>query len=300
MQLISYYSGREVRLGALKDGGFVDLQRAAWGVGKDLPSDMRSFIGLGEAGLDIAEAGLRSARAKSLAQGQIAPPIPDLRKNVFAVGRNYQEHVAEGARARGADVVVPEHVVFFSKASSAVIGHECEIRFDAAATKKLDYEVELVVVIGRRGRNIAPERAYEHVYGYTVGNDVSARDAQRDHLQWFKGKSMDTFCPLGPCIVPKRYLGKGQSQRITLRVNGETRQDSNTSKMIFDIPTIVHQLSLGLTLEAGDLIMTGTPSGVALGMSPQKWLQPGDFVEAEIEGVGILRNRIVSYEESAA
>lgn len=206
----------------------------------------------------------------------------------------------EGARARGEERATPEHVVFFTRTSSSVIGHEGNIKFDATVTQKLDYEVELVIVIGRRGRNIAVERAYEYIYGYTIGNDVSARDAQRAHLQWFKGKSMDTFCPLGPCIVPKRYLGDAQSKRITLRVNGETRQDSTTAKMIFDIPTIVHELSLGLTLEAGDLIMTGTPSGVALGMTPQKWLQPGDLVEAEVEGIGILRNRVVSYEESAA
>jgi 2-keto-4-pentenoate hydratase/2-oxohepta-3-ene-1,7-dioic acid hydratase in catechol pathway len=297
MQLISYYSGREVRLGALKDHGVVDLQRAAWKAGLELPSDMRSFITLGEAGLDIAATALRNARPAPLASGDIAPPLVDLRKNVFAVGRNYQEHLKEGARARGAEVVVPEHVVFFSKPSSSVIGHEGEIRLDAEATGKLDYEVELVVVIGRRGRNIPPERAYDHVYGYTIGNDVSARDAQRDHLQWFKGKGMDTFCPLGPCIVPKRDLGDARDRRIALRVNGETRQDSNTRCMIFDIPTIVHQLSLGLTLEAGDLIMTGTPAGCALGMTPQRWLVPGDLVEAEIEGIGVLRNRVVRYED---
>ncbi len=300
MKLISYYAGREARLGVLKDDGVVDLQRAAWETGKDLPSDMRGFIGLGEAGLDIAEAALRPARPMPLAPGQIAPPLLDLRTNVFAVGRNYHEHMQEGARARGEERATPEHVVFFTKASSSVIGHEGEIQFDATVTQKLDYEVELVIVIGRRGRNVAPERALEHVYGYTIGNDVSARDAQRAHLQWFKGKSMDTFCPLGPCIVPKRYFGDVQNKRITLRVNGETRQDSTTAKMIFDVPTIVHELSLGLTLETGDLIMTGTPSGVALGMTPQKWLQPGDLVEGEIEGIGILRNRVVRYEESAA
>lgn len=300
MRLITYFSGQGPRLGALKDDGFVDLQRAAWDGGEDLPTDMRSFIGLGEPGLDIAEAALRSARPMPLAPGLIAPPIPDVRKNVFAVGRNYREHLEEGARARGVDVVVPEFVVFFSKAASSVIGHEGDIKLDVAATEKLDYEIELVLVIGRRGRNIAKEHAYDHVYGYTIGNDVSARDAQHDHTQWFKGKSMDTFCPLGPCIVPKRYLGTAQSQRLTLRVNGETRQDSSTSKMIFDIPTIVHQLSLGLTLEPGDLIMTGTPSGVALGMSPQKWLVPGDVVEAEIEGIGVLRNRVVRYDGGSA
>ena len=171
---------------------------------------------------------------------------------------------------------------------------------NAAATEKLDYEVELTIVIGKTGRNIPKAKAYEHIYGFTVGNDISARDAQKNHKQWFKGKSMDTFCPLGPCIVPQRFIGKGQDLRITLRINGETRQDSNTAMMIFDIPTIVEQLSLGLTLEVGDLIMTGTPSGNALMMTPPAWLRPGDVIESEIAGIGILRNTIVAHRGGAA
>lgn len=293
VRLISYTSGDGTRLGALKDGGVVDLERAARTIGRVLPSDMRSLIALGDDGLGIAAEAIEAAPAVPLERGRIGPPIPDVRKNVVCVGRNYREHVAEGARARGTDPVMPEHVVFFTKPPTAIIGHEADIEFDPSATSQLDYEVELVIVIGRRGRNIPLDRTLDHVFGYTIGNDVSARDVQKAHLQWFKGKGMDTFCPLGPAIVPKGDLADPADLRITLRVNGETRQDERTSSMIFDIPTIIQQLSVGLTLEPGDLIMTGTPSGVGLGMTPQQWLQPGDILEAEIEGIGILENRVV-------
>jgi 2-keto-4-pentenoate hydratase/2-oxohepta-3-ene-1,7-dioic acid hydratase in catechol pathway len=181
----------------------------------------------------------------------------------------------------------------FSKAPTTVIGHEDDVRWDPKATQQLDYEVEFTLVVGRQGRDIPASQAYDFLYGYTVGNDVTARDAQANHGQWFKGKSMDTFCPLGPCIVPKRYYPKPQNARLTLRVNGQTRQDSNTSDMLYDIPRIVEILSTALTLELGDVILTGTPSGVAMGMSPPLWLKAGDVMEAEIEHIGILRNRVV-------
>lgn len=293
MRLITYQAGERVRLGALKDDGVVDLHDAALAAGRELPTDMRAFIELGDEGLATAAEVLRSARPSPLEPGCIRPPLVDVKKNVVAVGRNYREHVEEGARARGAEVVIPEHVVFFTKPPTAIIGHEGLVEFDPSATQQLDYEVELVIVIGGGGRNISRDDALDHVFGFTIGNDISARDVQRAHLQWFKGKAMDTFCPLGPCIVPKADLPNVQDLRIALRVNAESRQEARTSQMIFDIPTIIHQLSAGLTLEPGDLIMTGTPSGVGLGMTPQQWLAPGDVVEAEIEGIGILRNHVV-------
>jgi len=293
VQLITYADDRGPRLGALKDGGYVDLQDAAHESGQEFPCDMRGLIELGDPGLDLAEDVIRSSRPRQLSPGSIRPPIPDLRKNVVAVGRNYREHLEEGARARGADPVVPDHAVFFTKPPTALIGHDMDIELDPRATAELDYEAELVVVVGRRGRNIAVEDAHDHIFGYTIGNDISARDAQRAHLQWFKGKGMDTFCPIGPCIVPARYIANPQDLGICLRVNGETRQESRTSMMIFDIATIIHQLSIGLTIEPGDLIMTGTPGGVGLGMDPQRWLADGDMVEAEVDGIGVLRNRVV-------
>jgi 2-keto-4-pentenoate hydratase/2-oxohepta-3-ene-1,7-dioic acid hydratase in catechol pathway len=295
---IKYADQRGPRLGALKDGGFVDLQDAAQAAGREFPCEMRGLIELGEPGLDMAETLVRANPSRPLAPGSLRPPIPDLRKNVVAVGRNYREHLEEGARARGADPVVPDHAVFFTKPPTALIGHDMDIEFDPRATSELDYEAELVVVIGRRGRNIAVEDAYDHIFGYTIGNDISARDAQRAHLQWFKGKGMDTFCPIGPCIVPARDISNPQDLGICLRVNGETRQSARTSLMIFDIATIIHQLSIGLTIEPGDLIMTGTPGGVGLGMDPQRWLADGDVIEAEVDGIGVLRNRVAQVSDA--
>ena len=296
MRLVSYVAGSAVRLGALVEGGVVDLEAAARRAGRTLPADMQAFIELGDAGLAVADAVLPGAVVTALRPDQLRAPLPALRKNVFCVGRNYREHLEEGARARGEARTAPEAVVFFSKAATSVIGPERAIEHDESATSQLDFEVELVIVIGTRGRNLEPARALDHVYGYTAGNDVSARDAQKTHLQWFKGKSMDTFCPLGPCIVPRRDLPRAQESAITLRVNGEVRQSSNTRMMMFDIPTIVAQLSRGLTLEPGDLIMTGTPAGTALGETPSRWLKAGDIVECEIEGIGVLRNPVRRYE----
>ena len=293
MKLVTYRAGGETRLGVLEGERVIDLQRAAEAAGKRLPSDMRAFIEMGDGGLDAAEAAVKSGEGAVSGEVRLAAPLQNLRKNVFCVGRNYKLHIEEGARARGVPVKYPEVVELFSKPPTTVIGHEDEIRWNPRATQNLDYEVEFTFVIGKTGRDIPAAQAYDYIYGYTIGNDISARDAQAAHNQWFKGKSMDTFCPLGPYLVPKRYYPNPQNARITLRVNGETRQDSNTSDMVFDLPTIVEQLSLALTLEVGDIVMTGTPSGVALGMSPQAWLKDGDVVEAEVEGLGVLRNKIV-------
>lgn len=254
---------------------------------------MRGFIKRGSEAIDIAEVALKE-RQRAIASPVLGPPIPALRKNVYAVGRNYRDHLIEAAKARGGPVVETGYVTFFSKSATCLIGHEGEVELDRLATQQLDYEVELVIVIGREGRDIPIGSAFEHVYGYTIGNDISARDAQKNHGQWFKGKSMDTFGPMGPAIVPARYFGDPQRKHISLRVNGDIRQDASTADMIFDIPTIVHQLSAGMTLEPGDLIMTGTPAGVALGMSPPRWLQPGDVMEAEVQDIGVLRNRVVA------
>jgi 2-keto-4-pentenoate hydratase/2-oxohepta-3-ene-1,7-dioic acid hydratase in catechol pathway len=202
------------------------------------------------------------------------------------------KHIEEGFRARGMPVRMPEYLELFSKPPTTVIGHEDEIRWDPKVTQQLDYEVELALIIGRDGRDIPADRAYDFIYGYSIGNDVSAREVQRNHGQWFKGKSLDTFCPLGPCIVPKRYLTNPQALQLMTRVNGETRQNENTSDMLYPIPKIIEILSAGITLEVGDIIITGTPSGVGMGMEPKGFMKDGDVVECEIEGIGVLRNRV--------
>jgi 2-keto-4-pentenoate hydratase/2-oxohepta-3-ene-1,7-dioic acid hydratase in catechol pathway len=219
-------------------------------------------------------------------------PIPRPSKNVFCVGRNYIDHVTEGYNARGSEIRIPEHPQFFSKPPTAVTGPHCHIPFDPNTMAHLDYEVELGVVIGTRGKDIAQENALDHVFGYTIINDLTARDLQRKHDQWFKGKGLDFSCPMGPWIVLKDDIADPQDLAISLSVNGEVRQQARTSQMIFDLKRIISDLSQGMTLEAGDIIATGTPSGVGYAMASPSFLSPGDVVRCEIEGIGSIENRI--------
>src|SRR6202165_4984928 len=213
MQLLSYRVGSETRLGILDGDGVVDLQRAAQATGNDLPAaDMTAFIGLGERGLDLAEKALSSGQGRVAGSVRFAPPL-QLRKNVFCIGRNYKAHIEEGFRARGEEPVFPKYLEIFSKPPTTLIGHEDEIAWDSAFTQRLDYEVELALVIGKGGRRISADRAAEHIFGYTIGNDVSAREVQTNHGQWFLGKAMDTGCPMGPVIVPARDLPNPQNLR---------------------------------------------------------------------------------------
>jgi 2-keto-4-pentenoate hydratase/2-oxohepta-3-ene-1,7-dioic acid hydratase in catechol pathway len=220
-------------------------------------------------------------------------PLPRPRKNVFCLGLNYVAHAQESAQARGREVKVPTVPVIFTKAPTTVNGPFDDVPVDRAVTQQVDWEVELGAIIGRAGRDIPAADAQQHVFGYTVINDVSARDLQAQHLQWFKGKSLDGFCPMGPVVVTADEFGDPQQKRLQLRVNGVVKQDANTADMIFPVDTIIDWLSRGLTLEPGDVIATGTPQGVGLGRTPPEFLQHGDIVEAEIEGIGTLRNRIV-------
>ena len=215
---------------------------------------------------------------------KIGAPLPAPARNVFCLGRNYADHAAE----RGA--AVPEHPVYFTKPGAAVVGPGDDV-VHHAATAELDYEVELAVVIGAGGRDIARADALRHVFGYTIINDVTARDLQKRHGQWFKGKSLDTFCPMGPVLVTADEIPDPQALAISLRLNGEIRQQSHTSKMIFPVDQCIEVLSQGLTLLPGDIIATGTPDGV--GAATGSFLRPGDRVEAEIEAIGVLTNRIV-------
>jgi 2-keto-4-pentenoate hydratase/2-oxohepta-3-ene-1,7-dioic acid hydratase in catechol pathway len=238
-------------------------------------------------------AGFAPARVAQSAVTLLAP-IPRPHKNIFCVGRNYVDHVKEGYTAQGLDIKLPEHIQLFSKPPTTVIGPEGNIRYDATLTQKLDYEVELGVVLGKTGRDIAADSAYEHIFGYTVINDISARDLQRRHDQWFKGKGLDTSCPMGPWIVTKDEIADPQDLAISLKVNGETRQQARTSQMIFNLRRILADLSRGLTLEAGDIIATGTPSGVGYAMDPPRLLAAGDIIECEIEHIGKLVNRVIA------
>lgn len=294
MKFVTFRTSGETRLGVLDTKkGILDLTKCAPG----LPRDMLGLIEGGESALAAVRRAVAAAGAGEawlpLDGTPLAAPIPHPRKNVFCVGRNYKLHIIEMARARGVEPSFPPVPEFFSKPCTTVIGPEDGIERHAEHTQNLDYEVELAVVIGRRVRDLRADEALGAVFGYTIVNDVTARDAQRAHGQWFKGKSYDTFCPMGPSIVTADEFGDPSGHRISLKVNGETRQDSNTADLLFGVPQILASLSAALTLEPGDIIATGTPSGVAQGMTPQKWLQPGDVVEAALDGVGILRNRVI-------
>jgi 2-keto-4-pentenoate hydratase/2-oxohepta-3-ene-1,7-dioic acid hydratase in catechol pathway len=224
----------------------------------------------------------------------LAPIVP--RRNVFCVGWNYTEHFVEGKDFRGpaAPQEIPAHPALFTKNPFAIVGPDAAVRHPAPLSEELDYEVELAVVIGRAGRDISEADALEHVFGYTIGNDVSVRDVQRTWHggQWFKGKNFDTHLPLGPWIVTADEIPDPQALRLTTRVNGVTKQDSNTRHMVFPVRRIIAELSAGLTLHPGDVILTGTPEGVAMGRKPPEWLRPGDVMELEIEGIGVLRNPV--------
>ena len=294
MRLVTFGHQNRTAPGLLLDGGRV-LDLAPCLPGKGPLTSLLEIVRAGPAGeAAVREAAQRAASGTSYDRKDVRlmAPIPWPRKNVFCVGRNYVEHVAEGFRARGTEMKLPEFAQFFTKPLTAVIGPEDDIPLDVEVTQKLDYEVELGLVIGKRGRNISRERALAHVFGYTVINDVTGRDLQRRHDQWFKGKSLDGSCPMGPYLVLASAVPDPQNLNLSLRVNGEGRQSSNTKHMIFDLPAIIASLSEGLTLEPGDVIATGTPSGVGFAMTPPSFLKDGDVVEAEVEGIGILRNTV--------
>ena len=227
-----------------------------------------------------------------LAEVRLLAPIPTPRRNVMCVGKNYAEHTRESYEARGQAVESIEYPVIFTKTTTCVNGPYDDIPYDAAVSTQIDYEAELAVIIGRQIKNATPDEALAAIFGYTVLNDVTARDLQSLHKQFFKGKSLDGSCPMGPWIVTADAIPDPYARRIPCHVNGQLRQDSAAETMTFDIPTIIGHLSRGMTLLPGDIIATGTPSGVGFAMKPPVFLRPGDVVECAIEGIGAIRNRI--------
>lgn len=224
---------------------------------------------------------------------KICTPINKFENDIICLGLNYREHVEETSKSfKDSSIKIPEYPVYFSKRASCPIGHEDFIDSHSDVTDQLDYEVELAVVIGKDGVNIPREKAEDYIFGYTIMNDVSARDVQQRHVQWYMGKSMDTFTSFGPCIVYKNEIKFPVELDLCSRVNGETRQSSNTRNFIFGIADVIHELSLGMTIKAGDVIATGTPSGVGMGFTPPRFLKKGDRVECEIENIGVLANMV--------
>ena len=312
MRFVTFARKNQQRIGLLgPEDHVIDLaevnRRYLRGGNPPYLASMQAFIEAGGKALQVAKKAARYVAGKNpeeqrklgragallkSSQAKLLAPIPWPRKNAVMLGINYREHVDEGARARSLEIKYPDYPVFFTKPATSVIGPNGKV-VRHKVTDKLDWEVELAVVIGKKGRNIPKDKAYDYIFGYTVCLDMTARELQRLHGQWFKGKSLDTFCPLGPWIVHKSAMPDPQQVRLICRVNGEIMQDGNTRDMIFDIPTIIESLSGGLTLEPGDIISTGTPSGVGFARVPPIYLKPGDKVEGEIEGIGILQVEIV-------
>ncbi len=294
MRLLMYEDGQR-RLGVLSGEGVLDVAELARATGAPAPpADLLGLIEAGEGELDR----LRDLVASAAVEGRPLPgvrllaPLDPPRGNVIALGRNYLAHAEEGARAMGTEVGPP---AVFTKAQTTISGPYDDIRIWAHVSEKIDWEVELAVVIGRRARDVAPAEALEHVFGYMVLNDVSARDLQRDWGgQWFKGKSLDGYCPTGPWVVTRDEIPDPQALTLSLRVNGATKQHASTRDMIYPVAEIVSRLSIGMTLLPGTVIATGTPEGVGFARTPPEYLRPGDVMESEISSIGVLRNRIVA------
>ncbi|MFI4895877.1 MAG: fumarylacetoacetate hydrolase family protein [Steroidobacterales bacterium] len=299
MKFITFRHHDQVDSGLVLADSVLPLASAAAAAGETV--DLSSMLAIVRAGEPAIAACRRLVQRATGSGSQLLPlsavtllaPLPRLTRNAFCVGRNYIDHVKEGAAAMNRDLKLPEAPQFFSKATNTLIGPNADVRLDTKVTRRLDYEVELAVVIGRGGRDIARAAAFEHIFGYTIANDVTARDLQRRHDQWFKGKSLDTYLPLGPWIVDRDEIGDPTSLELSMTVNGQERQRAHVAQMIFDIPLIIASLSAGLTLEPGDVIATGTPSGVGFAMTPPQYLRGGDEMIARIDRIGELRNRIV-------
>ncbi|HET7629676.1 MAG TPA: fumarylacetoacetate hydrolase family protein [Bacillales bacterium] len=300
MKFVTFSAGETetLRPGVLdEDGRILDVQQAERQMIGDVtvPGELLMWMEGGETVLDNVRNVVEWARdhqdqsffyeRKAV---RLAAPIPRPRKNVFCVGKNYADH----AKELNKDEELPQHPIVFSKPPTTVSNPNSPVPLHNQVTDFLDYEGELAVVIGKTGRGIAKENAYDHIFGYTIINDLSARDIQQRHKQYLLGKSLDGSCPLGPWIVCKEEVGDPHDLHIETKVNGEVRQSADTRLMIFDIPTLLSVISAGMTLEAGDIIATGTPAGVGKGLNPPKPLQDGDVVEVTVSGIGTLTNTV--------
>jgi 2-keto-4-pentenoate hydratase/2-oxohepta-3-ene-1,7-dioic acid hydratase in catechol pathway len=305
MKLVTYHRVDGYRLGAILDHHVVDLQDA-WRASEreaptrdgakidDFPSSMLDFLQRGSQVWGMARAIVAWVASESAPQSvlypledtRLAPLVPDPSK-IVCVGLNYMDHCLEQ------NVEVPERPMLFAKFPSALIGPEELITWPAGLSSQVDYEAELAVVIGRTARNVPAQQAFDYVAGYTIANDISARDVQFADVQWVRGKSFDTFCPLGPYLLTCDEMGDPHNLAIRCQLNGELMQDSNTSQLIFKIPQLLEFITSTSTLNPGDIICTGTPNGVGFFRAPPVFLKPGDVIEVEIEGLGRLRNPIV-------
>ncbi|AOM41441.1 fumarylacetoacetate hydrolase family protein [Xenorhabdus hominickii] len=302
MRLITYRTEvtSAARLGAIVHNNVVDLAKLASHVGKVLPDNMLDFIDLGPLAVDSTTALLGSFNglwplgvALPLQNVKILAPIPRPRKNIFGIGLNYVEHVAESSLSLDTAKELPKEPVIFSKPPTTVIGPDEAIEHNSEITQQLDWEVELAVIMGTRAKGVSEANALEYVFGYSLLIDMSARDCRRAG-QWIYSKGQDTYAPFGPCIVTADEIPDPQNLALNLKVNGVTKQDSNTRHMLFKVNTLIADISKGIALEPGDIIATGTPEGVGAGRDPQEWLWPGDIIEANLEKIGELRHPVIA------
>jgi 2-keto-4-pentenoate hydratase/2-oxohepta-3-ene-1,7-dioic acid hydratase in catechol pathway len=285
MRLVTFreHNSETSRVGAIAGDRIAPLD--------NLVTDMVDLIAEGERTLEAARAIANGGGATlALADVELRAPIERPRRNIVCVGLNYADHVAESKSVAGADA--PKRVVFFTKPPPCVIGHGAAIPWHGRLSTAIDWEAELAVIIGKECRDVDEASAMACVFGYTAANDVTARDLQSRHQQWYKGKGLDGFCPLGPAIVTRDEIADAQALDIASRVNGVTKQQANTRQMIFSLPRLISEWSAGMTLLPGDILLTGTPSGVGIGRTPPEFLKPGDTVEVEIGGIGVLRNTV--------
>jgi 2-keto-4-pentenoate hydratase/2-oxohepta-3-ene-1,7-dioic acid hydratase in catechol pathway len=294
MRLVTFSDAESTRIGVHDAGSntIVDITKAS-----RLPKDMSAFVALGRNGLQRARKAVKSGENRIPYDSvKILAPFPRPAKNILCVGKNYHDHAKEfhssGFDASAGADAIPELPIMFTKWPNSVIANKAPIPSANDYTNSTDYEGELTVVIGEGGRNIPKAKAYSHVYGYTIVNDVTARTLQQSHKQWFLGKSLDGYCPMGPAIVTADEIRDVEQLRLVTKVNGEVRQDAYVSQLIFDIPTLIETLSRVMTLEPGDLIATGTCAGVGIGFNPPKFLKPGDVVAVTIDPIGTLENPV--------
>ncbi|AEI81030.1 fumarylacetoacetate hydrolase family protein [Cupriavidus necator N-1] len=302
MRLVTYRAevAAAARLGAIVDGNVVDLARFGAAVGVDIPSTMLEFIDLGPEAVRSTSALLNEYRGKlpfsvavPASNVKLLAPIPRPRKNIWGIGLNYVEHVAESSRSLDTSKELPKEPVIFSKPPTTVIGPGDAIEHNKEITQQMDWEVELAVIIGTRGKGVKEADALNYVFGYSVMIDISARDCRRAG-QWIYSKGQDTYAPFGPVLVTADEIPDPHTLDLSLTVNGVTKQSSNTRHMLFKVPALIADISKGMALEPGDIIATGTPDGVGAGRTPQEWLWPGDTVVATVEGIGELRHPVVA------
>ncbi|MBC7607392.1 MAG: fumarylacetoacetate hydrolase family protein [Burkholderiales bacterium] len=299
MKLLTYQTqDSEPRLGFYHDNMIVDMSNFGDVMRFPLPTTMLELIDMGNeiiAEINALLQRMDPADLKGISfeahEITVLAPIPKPRKNIIGIGLNYTEHITESARTLDTANELPQKPIIFSKPPTTVTGTQTNILLNPKLTQQLDWEVELAVVIGKKGKYVPKEEALEYVFGYTIINDISARDCRRAG-QWIVSKGQDTFAPMGPILVTKDEITNPHHLQLSLKVNGVEKQNSNTQFLLFNINELIEDLSTVFTLEAGDIIATGTPSGVGAGRNPQEWLWNGDIVEATIEGIGTLINTV--------